>query len=123
MAARVEKTRGSQTLSESGFWSMIRSTLRKKSMYWKPVQDAKNKARRTYKGENKRQKFEYQCCKCNKWFKGDEVEINHIVPAGSLKSGNDLKDFVERLFCEKENLECLCKSCHLKITNEERIKK
>jgi len=124
MAARVEKTRGSQTLTESGFWSMIRSVLRKNSMYWKPVQDAKNASRRLYKGENKRQKFEYQCCKCKKWFKGDEVEVDHIIEAGSLKDGGDVKDFIERLFCEKEGLQVLCKNiCHREKTNSVKVSK
>ena len=123
MAARVEKTRCSNTLTDSGFWGMIRSTLRQKSRWWLPIAETKKEARRPYVGTNKRQKWEYLCNKCKKYFLEKEVEINHIIPAGSLKSGDDLKDFVERLFCEKENLECLCKVCHLEITLKERTKK
>ncbi len=53
------------TMTESGFWSFIRSGLRQKSRWWKPITECKMKARRAYKGPSKRQKFEYQC---NSWY-------------------------------------------------------
>jgi hypothetical protein len=55
------KPRNAGTMTESAFWSFIRSALRQKSRWWKPITQCKMKARRTYKGPNKRQKFEYQC--------------------------------------------------------------
>lgn len=117
MAIKVERTRGSKTLTESGFWGMVRSALRKKSMYWKPLQDAKKEARRPSKSENKRLKFEYQCSSCKKWYPEKEIEVDHIVDAGSLRNGDDLKSFVERLFCEKEGFQVLCKTnCHRQKT-------
>jgi hypothetical protein len=117
MAIRVAKTRGSQTYTESGFWGMIRAALRQKSRWWKPVKDAKDAARRAYKGVNKRQKFEYQCAKCKQWFPEKEIEVDHIIEAGSLRNGDDVKDFIERLFCEKEGLQILCKDkCHREKT-------
>jgi 5-methylcytosine-specific restriction endonuclease McrA len=113
---RVPKTRGAGTLTESAFWSMIRSALRQKSRWWKPIQLCKQKARRNYKGSNKRQKYEYKCAICEGWFPDKNIEVDHINPAGSLKCGDDLKGFVERLFCEIDNLRVLCKPCHIKIT-------
>ena len=59
--SRVPKTRNAGTMTESAFWSFIRSALRQKSRWWKPITECKMKARRPYKGPNKRQKFEYQC--------------------------------------------------------------
>ena len=114
---KVPRTRASGTMTESAFWGWIRSALRRRTVYWKPVSDAKHAARRPYTGENKRQKYEYQCAECQHWFPDKNVEVDHITPAGSLKSSDDLKAFVERLFCEADGLRVLCKDCHYKITN------
>ena len=47
--SRVEKNRNNGTLSEAGFWSLIRSTLRNASRWWKPIAEAKKLAKRAYK--------------------------------------------------------------------------
>ena len=114
---RVPKTRNAGTMTESAFWSMIRSTLRRRTMYWKPIQNAKNAARRPYVGTNPRQKWEYQCEECQNWFTGKEIEVDHIEEAGSLRSSDDLKGFIERLFVE-EGFQVLCKSCHSTKTHK-----
>jgi len=83
----------------------------------------KLKARRAYKGPNKRQKFEYQCAECSRWFPEKKINVDHIVPAGSLNCAADLPGFVERLFCEDNNLQVLCTTCHDKKTADEKSKK
>jgi len=107
MAKRVlvPKTRCDGTMSEAAFWSFIRSALRQKSRWWKPISVCKLNARRLYKGPNKRQKYEYICKKCKGWF------------------AQDLPQFVERLFCEQDNLQCLCTTCHDKKTLKEKQSK
>lgn len=114
------KTRNSGTLTESAFWSFIRSTLRQKSRWWKPVSECKQKAKRAYKGSNKRQKFEYQCNHCKNWYAEKNINVDHIIPAGTLTCANDLPGFVERLFVEAEGLQVLCSNCHDKKTAKER---
>lgn len=109
---RVPRTRNSGTMTESMFWSFLRSGLRQKSMFWKPIHEAKMASRRPYKGPNKRQKFEYYCNDCKKYYKEKEVIVDHIVEAGSLRCYEDLPGFVERLFCEKDGFQTLCLSCH-----------
>lgn len=116
----VLKNRNNGTMSEAGFWSFIRSALRQKSRWWKPITQCKNDAKRPYKGVSKRQKFEYQCNICKGWFPDKNVAIDHIIPAGALNSSNDLPGFVERLFVEIEGLQCLCSDCHNEKTNNER---
>lgn len=106
------KTRNSGTLSESAFWSMIRASLRNKSRFWKPIMEVKNAQKVTYKGVNKRRKFSYICQECNNEVDGKSCAVHHIVECGSLKSGDDLKGFVERLFCEEDGLILLCDKCH-----------
>jgi 5-methylcytosine-specific restriction endonuclease McrA len=117
------KPRNAGTMTESAFWSMIRSALRQKSRWWKPIAQAKAKAKRKYKGPNKRQKFEYQCNICKEWHPDKEINVDHIIPAGSLNCANDLPGFVERLFCEVDHLQVLCNICHNKKTQDEKSKK
>ena len=113
------KTRNAGTMTESAFWSFIRSGLRQKSRFWKPITQCKMNSRRTYKGPNKRQKFEYQCNSCELWFAEKHINVDHINPAGSLRCAQDLPGFVERLFCETNNLQILCEKCHnVKTQNE-----
>jgi len=116
----MHKTRNSGTLTESAFWSFIRSGLRQKSRWWKPIAECKAKAKRPYKGPLKRQKFEYQCNQCKNWFPDKKINVDHICPAGSLNSAQDLPDFIERLFCEVDNLQVLCETCHNAKTKSEK---
>jgi len=115
-ASKEPKTRCSNTMTESAFWSFIRSALRSKSMRWKPIYDAANAATRPYKGSNKQQKKERQCAECGGWFKLSETAVDHIEQCGSLKCADDLPAFVERLFCESDGLRVLCHECHGYVT-------
>ena len=118
---RVAKTRNAGTMTESSFWSFIRSALRQKSRWWKPILLCKQKARRAYKGPLKRQKWEYQCNVCKSWFPDKKINIDHIEPAGTLRCAADLPGFVERLFCEQHNLQCICTTCHdIKTKNDKK---
>jgi 5-methylcytosine-specific restriction endonuclease McrA len=121
--SRVVKTRNAGTMTESGFWSFIRSALRQKSRWWKPITQCKLEAKRAYNGPLKRQKFEYQCNHCKEWFPEKKINVDHIQPAGSLNCGADLAPFVQRLFCEIDNLQCLCEDCHNVKTQLEKTKK
>lgn len=115
---RVPRTRAGGTMTESQYWGFIRSGLRHKSNRWPPKYQVLKAASKPVK--NKRHKTEYKCAACKNWFKQSEVMVDHIKPAGSLRSFEDLPAFVETLFCEPENLQVMCKDCHQKKTNEER---
>ncbi len=117
--SRVAKTRNSGTMTESAFWSFIRSALRNKSRWWKPITECKQKSRRPYTGPNKRMKYEYQCNQCKGWYPEKQINVDHIIPAGTLTCSSDLPGFIERLFCEQDNLQVLCEKCHdIKTQNE-----
>jgi len=120
---RVPRTRNNGTMTEAAFWGWIRSGLRQKSRWWKPVAEAKKRARRRYKGPNKRRKWEYVCANCKQAFKSDEIVVDHIVQAGSLRCYDDLPGFVERLFCEADGLQVMCEPCHHEKTQRERKQK
>lgn len=98
--------------TKARFFGFIRSALRRASVKWAPIQQAKKDVRRPYVGPNVRQKFEYQCSGCRKWFKGTETQVDHIEPCGTLKDFSDIEAFVRRLFCEVDGLRVLCLTCH-----------
>lgn len=100
------------TWSEAKFWSFIRSGLRSKWSRWPAKYAVLAAAKRPYKGQNKRQKYEFQCAKCKKWYAQKDVSVDHIEPVGSLRSYDDLPDFCRRLFVGVDKLQVLCKKDH-----------
>jgi len=101
--------------TEARFWSFIRGALRAAFRKYPPKYEVVNAAKRRCKVAG-RQVWEYQCSECKKWHKGTEVEVDHIVPCGSLKSFDDLSGFTERMFVGTEGLRTVCKKCHKRIT-------
>jgi len=53
------------------------------------------------------------------------MNVDHILPAVDPEKGFETWDiFIDRLFCERENLQAICLVCHKKKSAEERkIKK
>ena len=115
---RVPRTRAGETWTEARYFSFIRGALRQASRRWPVKFQVKVAAR-----DGKRGLYRYLCNHCGLKFKDKEVEVDHIVGAGSLNTYQDLPAFVERLFCEEDNLQVLCKPCHLVKTNAEKKKK
>ena len=72
-------------------------------------------------GEPKTVKM-YECASCNEQFRQKDVQVDHIVQAGSLKTFDDLSGFAERLFCGPEGLQILCTTCHDTKTKMEKQK-
>lgn len=63
----------------------------------------------------------YTCNDCHKHYPASEVQVDHIEPVIDPVQGFISWDnVVERMFCEKEGLQVLCKSCHNKKTNIEK---
>lgn len=108
----VEKTKAGGTWTKARYFSFIRSALRRASSKYPVKWQVLEKARRPFRGKDKRTKWEYQCNSCKHWFKTKDVQVDHIIPAGSLRDYEDLAGFVERLFCEEDNLQVLCNTCH-----------
>ena len=115
----VPRTRNAETLTESMYWSKIRSALRQAFQYWIPMQKALEKASRPSQSKNKAVKKEYLCKECTYWFQRKEVHIDHIEECGSLKSFDDIQGFIERLTIEDVNgFQVLCKPCHYAKSKE-----
>lgn len=116
----AELTRCSNTLTEAGFFSMIRNHARLLSVRWKPKNDYLISIRRPYTGTDKRTKYEYQCQMCLLWFVRKQIELDHIVECGALNCFEDIAGFYERLLCEIDGYQALCKPCHVTKTNSKR---
>jgi hypothetical protein len=120
-APRVPKTRNAGTMTEAQYFQKLRHALRNAFRWWKPMQQALKAASRPSQSKNKRLKTEYQCAKCQGWFKRTEVQIDHIIPCGSLKSYDDLVPFIKNLTQEESSsYQILCKLDHKAKTDEER---
>ena len=111
---RVPRTRNNNTMTEAMFFQWLRSKLRRASMYWKPISQARKDAQVPYKGPNKRRKYSYVCADCRKEFAATSIKVHHKIDAGGLNSFSDLAGFAERLFVEKDGLVVLCLKCHNK---------
>jgi 5-methylcytosine-specific restriction endonuclease McrA len=87
--------------------------LRRLSYQWPPRNEAKKLARV--------ERGKYKCAKCNNIFGPKEIVVDHILPVVPVDEGfTNIGHFVESLFCDINNLQCLCNSCHdLKTENED----
>ena len=99
----VPRTRAGGKWTEARYWGFIRSALREANRRFPPRYAAKAAAKKSVKGQ--RHRFEFQCAECKQWFKDKEVQVDHIVPAGTLRSYADLPQFVENMFCEADGLQ------------------
>lgn len=118
----TERLRNGGKMTEAEFFSKIRSSLRRGFMFWHPMMLALKKASRPSQSNNKRLKTEYQCENCKKWFKRDDVHIDHRIECGSLKTYDDIVPFIKRLTVEDPDMfQILCKNkCHKEKTKDER---
>lgn len=108
--------------SEAKFWSFIRSGLRAKWQRFPSRYAVLAAAKRKYEGPNKQQKWEFQCSICGEWHLQKNVSVDHIIPAGSLRTYDDLPEFVKKLFVGPDQLRVLCNPCHKAVTQEDKNK-
>jgi 5-methylcytosine-specific restriction endonuclease McrA len=117
----LEKTRNGNEWTESRFNSFVKSALRSASQRWPPKYKTLAEAcvgQKTNPKSGRQAKF-YVCNKCKDEFVAKDVEVNHIIPVVPVTGWDSWDGVVERMFCEKEHLEVLCKPCHKSVTKEE----
>jgi 5-methylcytosine-specific restriction endonuclease McrA len=69
----------------------------------------------------KRMAEHFICNHCKKEYPGKEVNVDHIVPVTCPVEGFiDWDVYIKRMFCDKSNLQVLCKKCHDNKTASER---
>lgn len=119
--SRVERTRCSGTKTEAGMVSWVLSYLRNMTLRWKPRFDRLNDGRQKKPfGKNNREIWANTCEYCNKWFKINELVMDHIEPIGGLTALEDAGRWLTKALVEVDGYQRLCKNCHDKKTAEER---
>jgi len=117
----IERNYNAGTMSKAEYFQKIRSALRNAFRYWKPALIALEQASRPSQNANKRIKKEYQCAECKNWFKRADVQIDHIIPCGSLRDFSDLEGFIKRMTPEDpKSFQILCRNDHKQKSLKER---
>jgi hypothetical protein len=108
--------------TESRFYSFVKGALRSASMKWPPKNEVK-KAARIRRGV-------YVCKGCDQAVPNsikvegkriNNVFVDHILPVIDPAVGFvSWDEVIERMFCEANGLQVLCKDCHDAKTKEER---
>lgn len=83
----------------------VTSSLRRASLRWYARSEC-IKSARVERGL-------YKCAMCEGLFKQREIDIDHIKPVVSLQGFTTWDDFINRLLCKPEELQAICKVCHL----------
>lgn len=116
------KTRCSGKWTEAKFRSFIKNNLRRMCSKWAPISETLKEARIS--------RGLYKCAGCGEEVTASTVKdgkrvknvhVDHIEPIiDPTKGFTTWDEVIERMFCEKDNLQLLCGACHDAKTNEER---
>lgn len=114
----IEKNRNNGEWTEARFRGFIKSALRNATMRWGPINKTKKEAWV--------ERGKYLCAGCGEIVpltvnKKKNVFVDHIEPVVSPEEGfKDWDTYINRMFCEMDNLQVLCKNCHDRKTREEK---
>ena len=106
------------------FRSFVTGALRTATRRWPPKFKALKAALSGRKTNKKTGKLamHYICASCSDEFVMSDVEIDHVEAVVDPAKGFISWDvYVDRLFCETNNLQVLCKPCHKEKTAAEKI--
>lgn len=110
---RGEKTRNSGLWTEAKFKSFIKNQLRSATRKWGPIQECKKLARE--------RRGLYRCASCEELVKPTykagrvskaNIFVDHIEPIVPVTGWVSWDSCIERMFCELDNLQLVCKDCH-----------
>lgn len=118
----VPRTRCSGEWTEAQYQTFIRNQLRGATWKWKPVSEVLKEARVS--------KGVYLCAGCSNHVPSSivvkdkrvkNVFVDHVQPIVDPTVGFvSWDEFINRLFCERDNLQLLCGECHDHKSAEER---
>lgn len=106
---------GTPWKTQAAFWTWVRGCLRRSAWNRHPVKLALLKEKR-YKaplGKGGKEVWACRCAICGEEKRQAECQVDHIIPAGSLKSVEDITPFVTKLlFVLPEDIRVVCKWCN-----------
>lgn len=120
---KVLRTRNSGRWTEARFRAFVVSALRMASRRWPPKAEVLKEARRgtMFSKKAHREVSAYLCAECGYLFTYTQMQVDHKKPVVDPVQGfKGWGRFIERLFCEKEHLQAVCKPCHKRKGDEER---
>lgn len=109
--------------TQGQFNSFIKSILRAGSRRWGPKYETLNAASvgKRINESSGRLANHFKCASCAGLFPASKVQVDHIEPIIDPVIGfTTWDDVVQRMFCEKENLQVLCLDCHAAKTAAEK---
>ena len=112
--------------TEGRLRSFIISALRSATRRYPPKYEAKNEAKTIKKINPASGKLaqHYRCAMCKEEFTSTNVEVDHIEscvdPAVGFVSWDE---YIKRMFCDKDNFQILCTTCHSEKTKLEKESK
>lgn len=117
------RTRNGGQWTEARFTSFISSNLRRTTLHWAPITTCLRMAHTRYGF--------YRCAGCEQEVPASiiidgkrikNVHVDHVIPVVDPNIGFVNWDFyINRLFCEADNLQALCHKCHLEKSNREKL--
>ncbi len=114
------------TWTNAKFKGWIIALLRKGTMRFPPRNEALKAARTEKKINVKtgRMAQHFKCAGCGGEFTSTNVVADHIYPVVDPNKGFVNWDtYIERMFCTKDNFQCLCSECHDVKSAEERTQR
>ena len=123
---RVARTRCGGRWTEAQYKGFVVRALRAALRKWRVRYDTKNAAKRGQRTDQAtgKKRDMYECAGCARLFKSDEIHVDHIEPVFDPRKRvpaeeTDYTQLVHRMFCEIDNLQILCHTCHgIKTENE-----
>lgn len=108
---------GSPWKNSTNFFNYLRGCLRK-AWSRNPIKlNVLNKQRKQIANPNPKGKkptvWGADCAMCGGTFPIKDIQVDHIIPAGSLQKTEDIQGFVERLlYVTEDDLRLVCKECN-----------
>lgn len=97
--------------------------LRQGTRRWPPKYQVLNesKTEKRINPKSKRLAQFYLCAACAGEFPAKEISVDHIEPVVNPVTGFvSWDEYINRMFCDKDNLQALCMTCHKIKTKEEK---
>lgn len=112
--------------SEARHKAFIIAVLRQGTRRYPPKYETLNDAKTDKKinPKTKRLAQHFRCALCMCEFPQKDVQVDHVKPVVDPKKGFvDWNTYIERLFCDKKNMQVLCSGCHSAKTKQEKEKR
>lgn len=71
------------------------------------------------KSEARLERGLYVCSICKEPTRSKNIQVDHIEPVVGPEGFVDWNTFIERLFCDKDGFQAVCKFCHSLKTKDE----